>query len=330
LLASLAAIYCAGVVVLAVLWLAGVRATWWLNLAQIFALYLCAPVLVLAPLAWRAGGARRRGAAAAGLLALVVLFGARLVPPLATPHSGAALRVATMNLHFAREGEQLASGLAAIRTQHADVVALQELSLPAAAQIQRDLAGDYPYQMLAPSETFTGTGLLSRYPLDALPGNGAAGQLAQLRLGGTSVALINVSLPGPEIKRRYVPKLGWVDGVGGYHTSKRTRALKALLAAVGQQHGPLVVAGDFNLSDREQEYEQLAAMLHDAYREAGWGFGHTFPSRLPPAAGALALPLIRIDYVWSAGGVAPAAADVACGEWSDHCMLTTELRVGVD
>jgi endonuclease/exonuclease/phosphatase (EEP) superfamily protein YafD len=40
------------------------------------------------------------------------------------------------------------------------------------------------------------------------------------------------------------------------------------------------------------------------------------------------IPLIRIDYVWSAGGVVPAAARVACASRSDHCMVIADLQVG--
>jgi hypothetical protein len=41
----------------------------------------------------------------------------------------------------------------------------------------------------------------------------------------------------------------------------------------------------------------------------------------------MTLPLTRIDYIWSAGGVVPAATRVVCGGVSDHCMVIAELQV---
>src|SRR5690242_7701781 len=43
-------LYCLGVIVLAVVWLAGVQGIWWLDLANVFALWLFAPLLLLAPI----------------------------------------------------------------------------------------------------------------------------------------------------------------------------------------------------------------------------------------------------------------------------------------
>ncbi len=268
LLLGLASIYCIGIVILALLWFARIHGHWWLELANIFALYLCTPILVLAPLTWLVDARWLRGSAALALVAFFALFGARLIPPAAPSSVGTPLRVATLNLHYGLQQPQLAASIVAIRAQHADVVALQELSLPAAAMFQRDLIGEYPFQALAPSETFTGMGLLSRYPLELLQGSpDLTAQLAQVRLGNAQVALINVSLSSPEIKRRYLPVVGWVKGIGGYRTKKRTRDVEQQLSLIAQVRGPLVVVGDFNLSDREPEYDQLTAQLHDGYRE---------------------------------------------------------------
>ncbi len=49
LLVGLTWIYCIGLVVLALLWLAGIQGIWWLDLVNVFALCLFAPLLLLAP-----------------------------------------------------------------------------------------------------------------------------------------------------------------------------------------------------------------------------------------------------------------------------------------
>jgi vancomycin resistance protein VanJ len=321
-------IYCVGVAALALVWFADYQGMWWLDLANVFALYLFAPLLLIAPLSWLMPALRLRGAAALALAAFFGLFGARLVPPAAQSTGGMPLRVATFNLHHSLDASHLADRIAAIRAQDADVIVLQELSIPAAQAIQRELSGDYHYQALAPSASLDGMGVVSRYALSLqAPPRQLDAQSVLVRVGGVDITLLNVSLASPELKRRRLP--GWrrVKVPGGYQTKDRSRDIEHLLQAIDQVRGPLIVAGDFNLSDRESDYSQLAARLHDAYRESSWGFGHTYPSSLSLAGIQITLPLIRIDYIWSAGGVVPAATRVACGGGSDHCMVIADVRV---
>jgi endonuclease/exonuclease/phosphatase family metal-dependent hydrolase len=327
LLVGLIWLYYVVIIVLALLWLAGIQGIWWLDLANVFALCLFAPLLLLAPIPWLIPARRLRAAAVLAVLAFFALFGPRFIPPAAQHTGGAPLRMATFNLHYGLDDVQLVDRIAAIRAQHADVVALQELSAPAAKAIQRDLIHEYPYQALAPSESFTGMGVISRYALQVQQPPQLAAQLALVRVGSLDVTLINVSLTSPELKQRRLPGVGWVKGLGGYRINKRSRDVERLLQMIDQVRGPLVVAGDFNLSDREADYSQFAARLHDAYRETSWGFGHTYPSSLRLAGIPIALPLVRIDYVWSAGGVVPAAAWAACGGESDHCMVIADMQV---
>jgi endonuclease/exonuclease/phosphatase family metal-dependent hydrolase len=321
--------YCVGLVILALLWLAGIQGIWWLDLANVFALCLFTPLLLLVPISWLISARRLRGAAVLAVVAFLGLFGPRLIPPAAQRTGGASLQLATFNLHYGLDEAQLSDRIAAIRVQHADVVALQELSVPAAEAIQRDLIREYPYQVLAPSASFTGMGVLSRYALEVQqPLPQLAAQLVLLRVGSVDVTLINVSLTAPELKGRRLPVVRWVKGLGGYRTNKRSRDVERLLQIIDRVSGPLVVAGDFNLSDREPDYSKFAARLHDAYRETSWGFGHTYPSSVSLAEIPITLPLIRIDYIWSASGVVPAATSVACGSVSDHCMVIADLQIG--
>lgn len=331
LLVGLTWIYCVGIIVLALLWLSGIQGFWWLDLANVFALCLFAPLVLIVPIAWLLPEWRLRRAAVLVVLAFFGLFGPRFIPPAAQRTGGVPLQLATFNLHYSLEEAQLADHIAAIRAQHADVIALQELSLPAAEAIKRELTQAYPYQALAPSESLSGMGLLSRYPLDLQqPPPQLTVQLALVRMGKVDVTLINVSLTSPELKQRRLPIVRWVKGLGGYKTSKRSRDVQRLLQLIDQVRGPLVVAGDFNLSDREAEYAQFGARLHDTYRESNWGFGHTYPTDLRLAGIPIMPPLTRIDYIWSAGGVVPAAARVECGNTSDHCMVIADVRLGDD
>jgi hypothetical protein len=175
LLVDLTWIYCVGIIILALLWLASIQGIWWLELANVFVLCLFAPLLLLAPIAWLLPTRRLHGAAILTVVAFFWLFGPRLIAPAAPLTGGAPLQLATFNLHNGLDAAQLANRTAAIRAQHADVVALQELSAPAAGAIQRDLIREYPYQALAPSASST-----------ALGQSGHCMVIADLEIGGGS------------------------------------------------------------------------------------------------------------------------------------------------
>ncbi len=327
LLAIATILYCAGLLVLALLWTIGFQGVWWLELANIFAPHLFAPLLLLAPAAILSHSRWQQIAVLTACAVFLGLFGPRMIPRMAQAVSGPRIRVATFNLHSSFAEPQVAEIIAVIHAQQADVYLFQELSAPAAAAIQQHLARDYPYQALVPSAGSTGMGLISRYPLDRQPRQNAPMQTALLRVGDHSITLINASLIRPEIKRRYLPGVGWVQGLGGYHTGKRSRQIVQLLRAIDDVQGPLVVGGDFNLSDCEPDYARMAARLHDAYAETSSGFGFTFPNGLRARQLPIPSPLIRIAYVWSAGGVVPAATAISCGSASDHCMVIADLRL---
>jgi endonuclease/exonuclease/phosphatase (EEP) superfamily protein YafD len=327
LLASATILYCAGLLILALLWETGIQGYRWLDLANIFALLLFAPLLFLAPAAFLSGSPRAQLAVVIACTIFLWVFGPRLLPRNMQASGGARLRVATFNLHSNRAERQVVEIITAIRARPADVYLLQELSEPVATAIREQLARDYPYQALVPASAATGMGMISRHPLDMPPRQTAPIQTAQLRVGDSSITLINVSLTGPEIKWRRVRGVGRLPRIGSYDTGKRDGEVIQLLRAVDDAHGPLIVAGDFNLSDREPNYRQLAGRLLDAYAETRSDFGFTYPSRLRLKQLTIPAPLIRIDYVWSTGGVIPAAAETSCGIASDHCLVSAELKL---
>ncbi|MEI6501784.1 MAG: endonuclease/exonuclease/phosphatase family protein [Armatimonadota bacterium] len=82
--------------------------------------------------------------------------------------------------------------------------------------------------------------------------------------------------------------------------------------------GPRIVAGDFNTPPRALIYRQLAAVATDAFAAVGRGWGFTFRRDQP---------VIRIDYVWCAGGVKPLRSAPRDGGLSDHRLLVTDLYI---
>jgi endonuclease/exonuclease/phosphatase (EEP) superfamily protein YafD len=319
-------IYCIGLLALATLWALAGQRTWWLELTNTFALLLFAPLLLLLPAALLIRSRWMTGAIAAALALFVALFGARFMPPAARPAAGAPLRIMTFNQLFTNE--RIADVVASIRSQQADVIGLQELSEPVAEALKAELGSEYPYQALVPGNQ-SGLGLISRYPFQTSGSSTSVrGQRVTIQLDGQTVTILNVHLAAPYIRTRKILRLG-VPVIIGYDAGSPTRQVGRLVGEVDQIAGPLVVIGDFNTGDREPRYTQLAARMHDAFRETNWGFGFTFPDHKRMGPLIFPFPLVRIDYVWSKGGVLPAAAHVECNNTgADHCFLVADLRVG--
>ena len=330
LLIGAAMLYCVAVVALALLWSLHPDGIWWLALSNVFALYLFAPLLLIAPAALLLRSRWLRRAASIMLVAFLALFGQRFIPPLERPTEGARLRVMTINQLYSNQ--RVADLIAAIRAQDADIVAIQELSEPVAEATSRQLRDAYPHQFLTPGAEDYGLGILSRYPLRmAARTRGFVGLRMIVDVDGAAITLINVHLNAPQVTTRRLRQFRPVKVVLDYDTSQRAGDFPSLLREIDAVAGPLVVMGDFNTSDREPPYAELAGRLHDAYRETAWGFGFTFPDNRRIARLTVPFPLVRIDYVWSRGGLAPVAARVACDSGgSDHCAVVADLGVGAN
>jgi endonuclease/exonuclease/phosphatase (EEP) superfamily protein YafD len=223
--------------------------------------------------------------------------------------------------------------VAALRASGADLIALQELNPEVGAAIARDLALEYPYQALELRYGVAGMGVISRYPLHApdrqLPGGHWIGppQLLSVAFGDQIVDLANIHAVS-------FGNCTLAEIEGSLRERERQAQLVANLAHAGAR--PLIVMGDFNMTERSVAYALLTAALTDAWRAGGHGLGHTFPG----AAGAhssrpsvLGIPvpmwLIRIDYVFHSRHWRTLSARI--GPWdggSDHrpVLATLELQ----
>jgi endonuclease/exonuclease/phosphatase (EEP) superfamily protein YafD len=100
-------------------------------------------------------------------------------------------------------------------------------------------------------------------------------------------------------------------------------------------NGPVLVGGDANVTDLSEAYHVMTADLNDAWRETGYGFGHTFPgSSIPgssrPRVAGYPVPkwLARIDYVLYSDHWVGLASRVARFDGvSDHRGVLTELSL---
>jgi endonuclease/exonuclease/phosphatase family metal-dependent hydrolase len=95
---------------------------------------------------------------------------------------------------------------------------------------------------------------------------------------------------------------------------------------VREEDGPVLLLGDLNMTDQSPAYRFLAAELQDAHRQAGWGFGFTYPYRLRLGGLPVPGPVVRIDYILFSEHYCATWTRVACGGGSDHCYLVAELH----
>ncbi len=193
-------VYCAG---LYLRWITGqlFGDSWWLlALADTFALYLYAPLLVLAPIALLT---RRRSALLAvfaGATLFFAQYGALLIPiPLRAQSAGInALRVMTFNIPFPYYGSDEQALIDHILAQNADVVFTQELTPRGVDALLRGLRPTYPYIASELSGLpHEGKLVFSKYPLrpDQVIEETTRGRTSQVviaTIDGQEVVLVNM------------------------------------------------------------------------------------------------------------------------------------------
>lgn len=222
-----------------------------------------------------------------------------------------------------------------IRASNADLIAIQEFNPFAADAIRNELIEEYPYQILAPTWNVSGMGILSRYPIRAtgetLPGEWVGStQVVTIEWRETQIVILNVHpMPTNFGLSDYFFDADQVE----WTIRERERDVQVIANFVAAQNKPVVVLGDFNLTDTSGAYQIITRSFTDAWREAGWGLGHTFPapnsageSRIAIAGIPLPTWLVRIDYVFHSHHWRAASAQI--GQWdgvSDHRPVIAKL-----
>jgi endonuclease/exonuclease/phosphatase (EEP) superfamily protein YafD len=300
---------------------------WWLFALSSVAICLFIPVPIILAVGL---AARRRDllvASGAFLLLGAYLYGGTLLPrPRPANAAGPTLTVMSFNMLVSNQHPEAV--VAAIRESHADVIGIQELSLGAAEAIRRDLAQLYPYQALDPQRSVFGLGTISRYPLhwddETLPGRWVGKpQILRLDVGGRPVTLVNAhAIPlftGPNFDQA---------------VREREDQARTIARFAADHPGPLVVTGDFNTTNLSYAYQVITGALSDSWREAGWGFGGTFPGGNVSIGGRYLLTptwVTRIDYVFHSRDLVALSSRI--GPWdgySDHrpVIATLALEIG--
>ena len=258
-----------------------------------------------------------------GIAAFLVLYGSLILPHALAAGTGGnphpPLRVATYNTLSVRSDP--ARVVDVIAGLSADLVGLQELGPRHADLLAERLGAQYPYQALHPLLPVHGVGLLSRYPIREaeairlLP-DSMLSLRAVVEVDGAPVAVFVVH-PRPPANA-FSPLT--------YNSVLRDREINLLLDDhLGGVTGPLIVMGDFNMTDQSDIYRAVSARLDDAFRRAGRGLGFTYPAPHKPARRIVA-GLVRIDYIWHNAHFT--ALDAWPGQdsgTSDHRPVVAEL-----
>ncbi len=303
--------------------------TWWLGLINTFAVYTFVPMLVCLPLALLLR--RKRALLLYGGLLLVAMmwFGPRFMPRVGAVPDGIPLRVVQFNVYpYNTEIDAVESWL---RETDADIIFMQEMDVSFAAELTARLSDAYPYVV----DHLGDRRILTRYPLVevgfiTLVDGDRYMTRAVINVDGREVALYNIHLLMPfgtvrEIPWRQIP--GAVAFALRYDDSARNQEIGRLLGILDDEPLPYIVAGDFNTSDFSATYDWLASRMGDSFREAGIGFGASWPAGGSEELADIFPPLIRLDYIWHSDAFHAAAAAPGVRLGSDHLPYTATLML---
>lgn len=260
------------------------------------------------------------------LVLFLYFYGSQFAPKSSPAATGARVRVFSFNVGSARGFGQPAEVLKAVRSADADVVALVEAREDSLRTIGAGLASTYPYQAGSKSVF-----IFSRLPLveprsGVLRSGSHDSMLADVEVGNRLVAFAAVHLLRTEAYA------GIGNGVSSllqtgrhYRTTERDAAAAELAANLSRLGVPIVLAGDFNMTASSRSYDLITARFQDSYREAGWGFGHTYPTMLRSLD--VSMPLLRIDYIFHSPDLVALRARVGPDGGSDHLPIVADLAV---
>ncbi|MCD9901257.1 endonuclease/exonuclease/phosphatase family protein [Streptomyces sp. MT29] len=250
---------------------------------------------------------RRSKLAAIAVLAPALVWATLFGPTLTdkAQDTGATGHGLTVLSHNVDEANPDPAGTArALAGAKADVLALVELSEESTPVYERELATAYPHHAV-----LGGVGLWSRHRLTAV---------AEVEIMPWTRAMRATAATPEGPVAVYAAHLTSVRVSGaGFTTARRNEAARALASAVRAEPAPrVVVLGDFNGTYQDRALAPVTSQLRSAQREAGDGFGFTYPA---------GFPVVRIDDVL-VKGMDPRASWTLPATGSDHRPVAATLR----
>jgi endonuclease/exonuclease/phosphatase (EEP) superfamily protein YafD len=226
------------------------------------------------------------------------------------------VRVLTSNLGM---GEADPATFVALAREHADIVAVQEMTREAADGLTAaGMDTVFPYRVILPAPQASGIGIWSRHPIVnsgridgyALPMLGTRIRIPGVRVD-TTVLSVHFGAGWPQ------PPAQWMDDIAQFPDTLRDVGRDAGAGAV-------IVAGDFNATSDMAPFRHLLDQGYgDAAALGGAGLARTFPGNQRWPA------VIGIDHVLTKNASTASAATVPV-PGADHRGLLATLRVPVD
>jgi endonuclease/exonuclease/phosphatase (EEP) superfamily protein YafD len=270
-------------------------AFWWLSLLNTFAFlwFIPLPLAMIIVVLQKAHWIRWLSLGIS--LVSLLWFGSYFVPQPQPKVTGQSITLVSYNMQTKPEGLETL-----LRNKHIDLVFLQEIPLEY-EQFANPLNDLYPYQFSRPQKWENA--VLSSYPIlkaETLPGfESNRFQRLEIDLNGTPIAIYNVHpvwpIGNPRVNIHFLP--GFIlKAISGFDDRQRNAQIDLLIQHLKKETLPFIAVGDFNMSQYSAQYQHLARVAKDSFREAEIGFGNTWPATMQ--SGLNLPPLLRLDYVW--------------------------------
>ncbi|MFC4310024.1 endonuclease/exonuclease/phosphatase family protein [Steroidobacter flavus] len=217
-----------------------------------------------------------------------------------------AFRLVSFNVWF--RNRDMARVAEYIEKSQADAVVLLELTQPQAEQLL-PLLPTYPHYHMDTSRM--GSAVFTKWPVlsaESVPLSRSGSVVASrmmLDWRGTPVTVLGVHLMWP---------------MGPNNSEYRNQELNSLVALSKAQRGPLLVAGDFNLTPWSEYFSDALeeSGLHDA--ALGFGLARSWPAQFAPVG-------IRIDHCLMSRHWRSVTTAVGPSLGSDHLPIVADLVI---
>ena len=239
------------------------------------------------------------------------------------------LRVMSYNIEYGHEGLDSVAGV--IRSQHPDIVGLQEVDvhwsersnfvdqaavLAARTGMNYRFAHIYEIAKADPSKPPRefGVALLSKYPIFAFTNH-------EITRHSTQDTTATVPMPG--LLEAMVNVNGQIIRVFNVHLDYRRepdvrkKQVSEILSYILGDAGMIILTGDLNATPDAPELQPLLSQLHD-----------TWPKSADPGLTFSSTKLEKkIDYVLLSNGLCPKGANVPHISGSDHFPMVVDLEI---
>jgi endonuclease/exonuclease/phosphatase (EEP) superfamily protein YafD len=102
------------------------------------------------------------------------------------------------------------------------------------------------------------------------------------------------------------------------NTALRESQIKAVSELAANETLPVVIAGDTNLPGQSGILRRYLSAYRDAFTEASWGFGYTFPANRTP--------WMRIDRIMAGRDLRFVSFEVGSSDASDHRCVVADIQ----